>query len=256
MSPFIAVVTGMRAEAALLPRGISFVCTGGRAARAYDEARRLLAAGAAGLMSVGIAGGLDPALAPGALVIGTAVVGEQIFECDARWRDALVEALTLPPRSSPLKGEEEDKKLPPPLRGRVRVGGAVASGPVVGSSEPVIYPAEKTALHRRWHALTVDLESGGVARACAEAGKPFAVLRAVADPAARAIPRSALAGLTASGRMNPIGVARGLLARPGDLPALMQLGNETRLALRALAGAARRLGPALGFEALAPLVDQ
>jgi hypothetical protein len=132
----------------------------------------------------------------------------------------------------------------------------IHTGVVVSSHDPVTYPAEKVALHRRWHALCVDMESGVVARVCAEAKKPFAVIRAVADPASRIIPRAALSGLTASGRMNPFAVARGVLTRPGDLPGLMKLGGETRLALRSLADAARRLGPALGFEPLAPLVDE
>ena len=247
MDPLFAIVAGMRAEAALLPRAARVVCTGGRAAQAYAEARRLLSEGAAGLLSFGIAGGLDPALAPGALVVGTSViVGEQEIACDARWVASLRVPLSPPSRPSPFKGEGEDRK------------GAAATmfGVIFGASEAIAYPAAKTALHRRWRALTVDLESGGVARACAEANRPFAVLRAVADPASRAIPRSALAGLTLSGRINPFGVARSLIARPGELPALLQLGGETRTALRTLADAARRLGPTFGFEALAPLVDQ
>lgn len=259
--PKVAVITGMRAEAALLPRGVAFVCTGGRAAKAEAEARRLLTEGAQGLLSFGIAGGLDPALATGALVIGTGVVvGDAVIACDVTWAESLRVALSPSPRPSPLKGKGEEGESgettsPLPLRERDRVRG-VHTGVIVSSPDPVTYPAEKIAFHRRWHALCVDMESGAVARVCAEAQKPFAVIRAVADPASRVIPRSALSGLTESGRMNPLAVARGVLTRPGDLPGLVKLGGETRLALRALADAARRLGPALGFEPLAPFVDQ
>ena len=217
----VAVICGMRSEAALLPRGVVCACSGGRAARVYDEARRLLAEGALGLMSFGIAGGLDPALAPGALAVGTAVaVDDDLLPCDSSWVEALVAALA----------------------------GAHA-GVIVGAADPVTYPLAKASLHRRWQALAVDLESGAVARACTEANKPFAVLRAIADPASRTIPPTALKGITASGRMNPFAVARGLLARPADLPGLVRLGGEARVALEALAGAARRLGSTLGFEA-------
>ena len=210
----------MRAEAALLPRGVICACVGGRPQRAYDEARRLLAEGAAGLLSFGIAGGLDPSLRTGALIVGSAVgVGEKLIPCDGPWFSELGSLLA-------------DHR----------------SGVIAGSAEAVTYPIAKAALFRRWHALAVDMESGAVARACSEAGKPFAVLRAIADPAARTIPPTALAGLTESGRMNPFAVARGLIGRPGDLPGLMRLGGETRQALRALAGATRRLGPTLGFE--------
>ena len=210
----------MHAEGALLPRGISYACAGGRPSRAYDEARRLLREGAAGLLSFGIAGGLDPALKPGDLVIGSAVVVDETLQpWVGFWQEGLVNALP-----------------------------GAKSGVVVGAAEAVTYPVAKASLHRRWHALAVDLESAAVARACTEAGKPFAVLRAIADPATRAIPPSALAGLTESGHMNPFAVVRGALARPGDVPGLVRLGREARVALRALAGAARRLGPTLGFE--------
>lgn len=225
----IAVICGMRAEAALLPREVTVVCTGGRVAKAETEARRLLAEGALGVLSFGIGGGLDPALASGALVIGTGVVADDaIIPCDVTWAESL----------------------------RVVLSPDAKSGIVASPAEPVTFPVEKVALFRAHHALAVDLESAAVARACAEAKKPFAVIRAVADPAMRIIPRAALNGLTESGRMNPLAAARGLLARPGDLPGLLKLAGETRLALKSLADAARRLGPSLGFQALTTLVDE
>ena len=216
----VAAITGMRAEAALLPPGMDFVCTGGRADQSYHHAKRLLAEGAVGLASFGIAGGIDPALEPGALVIATNVATSEglIASCE-HWRLRLAAALP-----------------------------EAMSGVVAGTTVPVAFPIEKAALFRNWHALSVDLESDGVARACAEVGKPFVVLRAVADPASRIVPRSALIGLSELGRMRPLTVARGLVARPGDLRGLIRLGLETRTALRALSDAARRLGPSLGFE--------
>jgi hopanoid-associated phosphorylase len=224
----IAVICGMRSEAALLPRGTAFACTGGNAARAYDEAQRLLAEGAAGLLSFGIAGGLDPALRPGDLIVGTGVVvGDHTLPCDAAWAERLHAAV---PGAKP--------------------------GAIYGAANAVTFPAEKDSLFRRTRAVAVDLESAGMALACAEAGRPCAVLRAIADPASRAIPPSALKGLTPMGRIDSLPVLRSLLANLGEAGGLMRLGMETRTALGSLADAARRLGPALGFEALAPLGDQ
>ena len=202
----------MRSEARLLA-GHQVRCSGGRIARARDLARQLLDDGAQGLVSFGIAGALDPRLATGRLVIATSVVvGEQCFDADAGWREGLCAALP-----------------------------EAVAGIVAGSPEVVATPAAKAALHARRGAIAVDMESGAVAEACARAGKPFAVVRAIADPAGRGIPVLAMQGLGPDGETRPLAVAAGLLRSPGDLPALIRLGRDTRAALAALAVAARVL---------------
>lgn len=222
----VAAIVGMKAEARLLPEGVPVLCAGGMAGRAYDAARRLLAEGAAGIISFGIAGALAPDLRPGALLVGeTVVVDGTTFPCAVAWRASLLAAV---------------KEARP--------------GVILGATAPVISVDEKRAMHERWGALAVDLESGGTARACSEAGKPFAVLRAIADPARRQIPWAALVGVGDDGGTRPFAVAARLLARPQELPGLLLVALETRTALRALAGAARRLGPTLGFEADQPLM--
>src|SRR3712207_2397214 len=72
---------------------------------------------------------------------------------------------------------------------------------VAGARHPVATVAEKANLHSRTGAALVDLESLAVARVCRDHGRPFAVLRAVADPAERALPPAALAGLDEAGRI-------------------------------------------------------
>ena len=73
----LGLITGMKSEAALLyaaaQDGSDPVCpmiavTGGDPLRAETAAREFATAGAAGLISFGIAGGLDPALEPGDLI--------------------------------------------------------------------------------------------------------------------------------------------------------------------------------------------
>ena len=217
----IGIVVGMRAEARLLPAGVAVACSGGRPRRAADLARTLVEEGAAGLVSFGIAGGLAPELEPGTLVVGTAVdLGGPVLAADAAWCGRL--AALLP---------------------------AARCGRVYGAEAAAMTPAAKQALYRQSAALAVDLESAAVAEVCAAAGKPFAILRAVADPAGRAIPSLALAGLAADGGTRPWAVAGGLLLRPRQLPALLRLAGDSRLALGALRAAVRGLGPSLGFQA-------
>ena len=221
----IGVLAGMKAEAALLPRSsssssLSVACSGGSPARAVILARRLLGEGAAGLISFGIAGGLAPGLRPGALVVGHSVfIGAEEIPCDPRWRDALRQA------------------LPHAL-----------SGPIAGADEVAANPAQKAALHQIGQALAVDLETASVARICRAAGKPFAVLRAIADPYDRGIPDAALAGLDETGETRPWPVILRLARQPLSLPGLIRVGLDSKAALNALAAAAGQLGPTLGFQ--------
>lgn len=217
----IGIVVGMRSEARLLPGG-AIACSGGAPERAYELTKRMLDGGVAGVLSFGIAGALDPRLRSGSLVVGNEVeVGASILRADEGWTHRLSHAL---PQAS--------------------------IGLILGGEEVAATPAAKQALHRQSGAVAVDLESGAVAEACLSAGRPFAVLRAIADPAERGIPLLATAGLGADGSTRPLAVACGLLRRPQDLPALVRLGLETRAALSALGAAVAILGVTLGFEPL------
>lgn len=215
----IGVVVGMQSEARLLP-GYRVVCSGGNPDQARALAEQLLAEGARGLVSFGIAGGLDPRLKPGDLLIGSGVETDSaILPADQAWQQRLQQGLP-----------------------------DAVTGLVHGSSVIAATPEQKRRLHAGAQALAVDLESAAVALACAKAGRPFAVLRTIADPADRAIPALALSALGPDGRPLIGNVIKGLLRRPGDLPGLIAVGLDTGKALRSLDGAVRRLGPALGFE--------
>lgn len=196
----LLVVVGMRAEAALLPRA---------AARMVGTRLDAAGEGVTALLSFGIAGGLDPALRAGDLVVGTRVRGR-----GGAWATDPVWAATL-----------------------ARVTGA-RLGAVAGAAGVVADPGAKRALRRATDALVVDLESEAVAILAAARGLPFAVLRAVADTAADALPRAAAVGLTADGRMAPGRVALALLRRPGELPGLLRAAARARVALAALRGVA------------------
>ena len=92
----IGVITGLRAEARCLSGlDLAVACSGARPGRARAEAARLLAEGAFGLVSFGLAGGLAPELRPGDLVLAEAVVlpdGRRLMT-DAAWGAGLTAAL-------------------------------------------------------------------------------------------------------------------------------------------------------------------
>jgi hopanoid-associated phosphorylase len=234
----IGVIVGMRTEAKLWPKGTRVEISGGRADKAYALACRMLEDGADGLLSFGIAGGLDPDLRPGALVVASAVaVGDELIPCDPLWREGLLRRLTA--MGKPLEVAE--------------------AGPrelVVGVEKIVASLSEKSALHGRWRARAVDLESAGVARASAQFDKPFAVLRAVADPAWRAIPDAALDGLDEKGSGRPLAVVADLAVKPWLFPAVIRVALDARAGLAALARAIALLDASLGFEPAGLVSDQ
>jgi adenosylhomocysteine nucleosidase len=219
----IGVVTGLRAEARCL-RGldVAVACSGARPARARAEAARLIAEGAAGLVSFGLAGGLSPALASGDLVLADAVVlpGGGRIATDLAWRNR--------------------------ISARVEVAGrAPRQATVAGSDRLLATVAAKRALFEATGALAVDMESHAVAEAAHRAGLPFVVLRAIADPADQALPRAAMTALGASGEVRLLTVARALLERPGELPALLRLGRQSRRVLATLHQVVRGAGSSL-----------
>ncbi len=208
----VAAIAGLAAEAAVARRaGVAMAASGVGPEAAATLARQFARAGACGLVSFGIAGGLAPDLKPGALILGDAViVGEGRYPCDPAW---LVRARA---------------RLP-----AARVGPVAASDRIVGTR------AEKRAL-AAGGALAVDMESGAVAAVARECGLPFLVLRAVADRADDEIPAAAAAALLPGQGARAFTLA--LIRRPQAVPALVRLGWRTGSGLRALGRAARALG--------------
>ncbi len=101
------------------------------------------------------------------------------------------------------------------------------------------------ALHARTGAVAVDLESAVVALAAAEAGLPFLVLRAIADPAERGLPAAARIRLKPDGAPDLGKILASLLVGPGQIGALIRLADDTRRALRTLSRAIAAARPLL-----------
>jgi hopanoid-associated phosphorylase len=175
------------------------------------------------LVSFGVAGGLAPHLRPGDVILSTEVVGD-----DRRWRpNQLFHA--------------EMAELAP------RIG--AITGPVLGASDILATEEDKRRAWRHTGALVVDLESAIVARAAEAIGIPFLVLRTVADPMRRNLPRAALIPLAEDGTPALRRVIAEVVRRPGQIAALFGLARETRRALAALSGPARALRLAFAPEA-------
>jgi adenosylhomocysteine nucleosidase len=215
----IGVVTGSRAEACCLRGlGVAVACSGARPAQARAETARLIARGAEGLVSFGLAGGLAPPAASGDLVLADAVVlpeGARITT-DSAWRQHLMAAL--------------------------RAAGRPHLAAVAGSDRLLTTVAAKRALFEATGALAVDMESHVVATAAAAAGRPFVVIRAIADRHDQALPGAAAVALGPSGEVRLRALTRALLERPGDLPALLRLAGQSGRALAVL----RRVVPLAG----------
>lgn len=230
----LGIVTGLVAEADCIARQAGdlapparpmLYCAGADRERALSGALRLVEDGANALMSFGMAGGLDPGLAPGALICADAVQApeKQTLATSRAWRQGLMT-----------------------LIGEVA---AVSVGAVVTTARPVASVAAKEALARDTGAVAVDMESHGVAAAAAEAGVPFVVVRAVADPAWRALPPAVLAGIGPDGRPRPLAVMLRLLLRPQDIGDVLRLAGDNRAALASLGGVASVALPEFGLGA-------
>jgi adenosylhomocysteine nucleosidase len=216
----VGIVVGLPQEAAILKQTLgdstpALACAGPGPVRAARAAADLIAAGADALLSLGFAGGLDPALRPGDIVVGagTAEPDGRRHETDDAMAQRLCAALDA--ANCPW-----------------------SAGLVAGVDQGLATAADKKALSSRTHAVIVDMES----HAIAAAGLPFAILRVVVDPAERALPVAVLAALSPGGEVLIPKLIAGLLRHPGDLRSVWALAGDSRRARAGLRRAATALG--------------
>jgi adenosylhomocysteine nucleosidase len=176
-----------------------------------------------GVISFGVAGGLDPTLKSGDVVVAT-----EVLAGDARW----LAGLTL----------NEDLIESMGLGGR-----RVVRGRLAGAEEVVAARDVKAALHSETGAAAVDMESHIAADYAAKAGLPFAALRVVSDPAHRALPPLAMAAIKPNGDIDLRKIVRGVVRNPLTLRDLVSTGIDFSRALKSLRGCR---GFLLGSEGL------
>lgn len=203
-------LVGFSAEASVARlTGWPVAIGGGTAEGARREALRSIEEGATGIVSFGLAGGLDPAHAAGTLIVPRAVIADgRIWPAD-------------PALSARLGGTTDDLCL--------------------GVDHVVASAAEKRRLHQETGASFVDMESAAIAAVAGAAGIPFAVLRAICDPARRDLPPAALVALDREGRLAFAPLLRSLVTDPAQIWTLIGLARDAAAARRALRSRALRI---------------
>ena len=165
-----------------------------------------------GVISFGIAGGLDPSLKSGDVLVAT-----EVMSGDARWLAGLA--------------FNED------LIASVALGSRrVVRGGLAGVEEVIVAQAGKAALRSETGAAAVDMESHIAAAYAAEAGLPFAALRVISDPATRALPALAKSAIKPNGDIDLRKVLHSVARNPLTLRALVSTGIDFNRALRSLRG--------------------
>ena len=205
----VLIVCGLKREAAIMG-GLGRTTLCGDAptlrARLAEAASRRPSL----VVSWGLCGGLDPRLRPGDLILGSEVVSD---EGAVRADEAVTSSLAQ------------------------RLGGAGARvfvGRLAASDAPVLTAAAKAELRCATGAAAVDMESLIAGRFALELRIPFAILRAVADPAERNLPPLVLKAVDSDGGISVQAVIGELIRSPGQLAGLSAAACDSRTAFQAL----------------------
>lgn len=224
--PALLVITGLRREGQIAAgEGVVTLCSGGDTKLLQQRLSKLSPGenSVYAILSFGLAGGLAPHLQPGDIVIASHVVaGIERHDAHTGWHDAVVSSLA--------------------------DAITVHRGAISGSGTVLTNAAHKSALHVSSGALAVDMESHIAAAYARQQNLPFAVIRAISDPATRSLPDIASNALTPDGDVALGKVIGGLLRQPGQLPALMAAGRDSGRAFSALRRVRGLLGPLFGFR--------
>lgn len=214
----VLIVTGLKQEARIAAGpGLTVICSSSNPVQLREMMVSFDPASIRGIVSFGVAGGLNPALRSGDIVIASEIVAS-----DKRWATAA--ALT-------------DMLIALPVKGRRNV----VNGVLAGVEEVVLGQVGKAALRATTGADAVDMESHIAARYAEDNGLPFAALRVISDPAHRALPQLATDALKPNGNVDVWKVMRGIARKPSEIRALVHSGRDFNRALRGLKGYRNRL---------------
>ena len=158
-------------------------------------------------MSFGLAGGLDPSLESGTLIVADSITDplSNRFPTDETWRSAVAKDLT-------------------------KAGIDFISGAGVGADEAVLNPEAKQSLFEGTRALFVDMESHAVMKVAKAHGVPCLVVRAIADSATDILPDIAMTIIDPDGEVRYGALAKNLSSHPAEIFKLISLWRVSRQA--------------------------
>lgn len=212
----LGILCGLESEAAIARnlKDAEVACAGARPQKARWLARELVKKGAKRLISFGIAGGLEPGLPIGSMIIGTHVASiDGKWDCETTWVNDLM------------------GKLP-----EAHCGG------VWGSEFLVPTAKDKRAVYEKSRCLIVDMESQCAAQIAAEANIPLAVVRVVCDNSDMDVPPMVMDAIAEDGSINVRKALWSLLRHPSQIPGLIHVGRGTGKALKVLGSSVSVLG--------------
>ena len=196
-------------ELASLGDGALLAVSGIGQVAAQRAALALIQAGASALITFGMAGGLDPSLKAGSVVLPCELIsvdGTRFAACQS-WRERVAAAVS-------------------PLR-------AVSEGSLLTSARPIDTPADKAAAFHSSGAAAVDMESAAVAQVAADHQLPFIAVRVIVDTAADRLPQTVV-NASRAGRLRIGWLLAGLVVAPGEIAGLIRLTQRYRIAMRSL----------------------
>ena len=209
----VLIVTGLVQEARIAAGpGMIVICSSSDPQQLRALLATLDSTTFRGVISFGVAGGLDPSLKSGDVVVATEVMaGDTRFLADLALNEEMIASAA--------------------LRRRRVVRGGSCRGRAGGCRDD-----RKAALHSETGAAAVDMESHIAAAYAAQAGIPFAALRVITDPASRALPALAQNAIKPNGDIYLRTMVRGVVRNPKTLRALVSTGIDFNRALRSLRG--------------------
>ncbi len=210
----ILIVTGLAQEARIAEGpGLTVICSSSDPTQLRAMLRSFDGSSVRGVISFGVAGGLDPKLRSGDVIVATSILAS----AEASWS---VETHLNP---AILNGFDFGRRR-------------VMRGALVGVEQVVVGRAAKADLHARTGAVAVDMESHIAAAFATEQNLPFAALRVVSDPASRSLPALAVDALKPDGNVDLRKVIRGVARQPTVIKELVSTGRDFNRALRGLRG--------------------